>query len=180
MAAGKLISGAENGEVRIWDLASRSSIKVLTPFASESLSENSSMCSISGILLNEVIDRKDDKLFSSKRKANIGQKELNYQPFQRFQKTSTDTELSNSRLLLPPKSLRNFNTTTVSLMRPSFIDCSRKKLKIPDQSTLSANNNTNEEMARLKEALAEAENKVIRWEKVNNKLATKLKKLTGK
>ena len=172
----KLISGAENGEVRIWDLASRSSIKVLTPFASETSSENSPNCPISGIIFSEVNDRDDVKLFSSKRKANISQRELCFQPFQRFKKQNIQNDTSSSQLLLPLKVLHDHNM--LSFIEPTFVEYPRvKKFKL-DQP-IEASNNSNEEIVLLKEALAEAEGKVKRWEKVNNKLAAKLKKVTG-
>jgi len=172
-----LVSGAENGEVRIWDLSSRCSTKIITPFASEISSENSGVCPISCIIKNEFFKcEKDRGLFTNKRKVMSNQNDLMYQPFQRFKKSCTEDDLT--KFMVAPRVL--CNDESLQFWRYPINTCVenhsfRRKYSKSEEKTSQVDNNS-DEISRLKSALAEAEQKIERWEKVNNKLAAKLQK----
>lgn len=177
MVSGKLISGSENGEMRIWDLSTRCSTKVLNPFASESSSENSTSCTISGILVKQENKNSEQKLLLSKKKASMAQKYLSYQPLQRFQKNVQHNDSQSCTLLLSPTPFydkkEQFSTQNYNLSYDRI--AKRQKLVRTTQSDESSSK-LEDEVKRLKKELSDAESKIARWEKVNNKLASKLKK----
>lgn len=172
----KLISGAQNGEIRIWDLHSRCAVKVISPFTSEVKAHTSNSYPITSILPAHESDREQITIFSSKKKsAEHNKTAFAYQPLQRFRKEETDmnTLLSAPTALLDDGCLKFWGHGE------------RKRAKLSAGSRgvsnqIDPNDSNHDEVAMLKQALVEAENKIERWEKVNNKLAVKLKKASSR
>ena len=194
---GLLVSGSEEGSLRVWDLRTRACARVVQPWGGGA-GDTSSSCPVSSIL---VVPRG--------RGGGSGTDALDlFRPLQRFPNdkpiacvipvlaSNKNTALvrrwegnenAEAPTIQAPKRPRTTSNNT-SAMSPLV---SEKPAQDEDENdeddgflamdsdAPSKNNNQDEEKAVLRKELEEARATIARWEKVNNKLAKKLEKAKG-
>ena len=195
----RLISGDVRGEVRIWDVESRTSLKVLQPWANtvggaiatvkkdeaSKSSEGSNNHPISSILI--MAQPNDGKagsgeMFGStaashpKRQAGLA---ALIPPLQRFPEEQQASDSPSSILAVPFLNL-NRSPESIRFWEPRTIARTRKRHVL--QAFNDGNNEAPTELeearkrvAQLEQQLAAKTAEVARWETVNNKLMDKLK-----
>ncbi|KAL3945332.1 MAG: hypothetical protein SGBAC_000608 [Bacillariaceae sp.] len=187
-----LISGDRLGEVRIWDIESRTSLHTIRPWSNtattaaksatqeKSPSESHHHPITSILVMQQPADSEASGMFSTQvnsgTKGRSGVSDI-FPPLQKYaQDSSTDGD--------------DLSQTPVPFLRPRQNDVGqqhidsrtlrRKRRPIPMQK---GENNANsdglqdakDEIARLREELRRKSDEVGRWEKVNNSLMAKLK-----
>ncbi len=198
-----LVSGGLDGSVKIWDISSRCCIRTLFPWSSTGSATsnnqgtvNARTCACSSVIAipRESMDSNESTIFasqtsrsSSKRSAKITDL---IKPLQRFPKERNKDEIGYVTEIVRPLS-KHVNTSSSSktmLERPDAPKRTTKRQRttdknVPVESDSDINMNdtlalTNE-VEELKNELALAKETIQRWQKVNNKLAIKLKKATS-
>jgi len=202
-----LASGSDDGTLRIWDLTSRSCIKVLRPWSTSSDGMNittSSSTSTSSPPITSIIAIPKSSLSSSglaissssgsgKRGSNGGGDLASlFKPFKSFLRgtsvvnhTSTDDGsvlggISEcTPILWPRRDDSKYNKFWEESIQSGISNDtqtkSRKRAKTSSNSSEESSAQDKVEIARLKQALAESQEKIERWQAVNNQLMAKLK-----
>jgi len=205
-----LASGSDDGTLRIWDLNSRSCIKVLRPWStssdgmnittSTSTSQTASSPPITSIIAVPKSSLTSSGLAISSSSGSGGKKGSNnggdlaslFKPFKSFLRgtsvvnhTSTDDgsvpeSISEcTPILWPRKDDSTYNKFWEESIQSGIKDDtqtnSRKRAKKSSNSSEENSSQDKVEIARLKQALAESQEKIERWQAVNNQLMTKLK-----
>jgi len=205
-----LASGSDDGTLRIWDLTSRSCIKVLRPWSTSSdgmnitTSASSTSQTASSPPITSIIAVPKSSLSSSglvissssgsgKRGSNGGGDLASlFKPFKSFLRgtsvvnhTSTDDSsvpesISEcTPILWPRRDDSTYNKFWEESIQSGISNDtqtkSRKRAKTSSNSSEESSAQDKVEIARLKKALAESQEKIERWQAVNNQLMTKLK-----
>ena len=197
----RLISGDVRGEVRIWDIESRTSLKVLQPWSNtaggatsnakndeaSTSGEGSNNHPISSILImtqpNEGKTGSGEMFGSTaashpKRQAGLA---TLVPPLQRFPEEQQTSDSPSSRLASIPFLKPNRSPESTSFWEARTMSRKRKghgaELHAPtdDSDRLTELEEARKRVAQLEQQLATKMEEVARWEMVNNKLMDKLK-----
>jgi len=198
-----LVSGGDDGSIRIWDMRSRCCTKTLYPWSASGSGadgeQNSRLkaCPCSSITViprDSIESRSGGNIFSSvgsTRSKQHGNLINLLKPLQRFPKThdKTKDDIGFITNLVNPSGSCNV-TTTVQKRSSASLKPAPKRTR-SEHDTINASSNEEEalcddtsavlaaENAKLKQELADTKTMLERWQKVNNKLALKLKKATA-
>eukprot|EP00978_Attheya_sp_CCMP212_P022377 scaffold66710_cov47-Attheya_sp.AAC.2 len=171
----QLVSGGKDGTVRIWDLEGRIALRVLQPFPTKV-----------GISSLHVVPRAS--IHAEQQSATS----IDIPPLGRFlQDTNNAYSTDSNYLQVTLKPCRDdltlkdwqsstgitnnkHNTKKRRLAKPQ--DALEER---PNPDTIKTNNEEEDRCQSLQKELEEAKATIERWEKVNNKLAAKLKKATA-
>jgi WD40 repeat protein len=169
----QLVSGGKDGTVRIWDLDGRIALRVLQPFPTKV-----------GISSLHVVPRAS--IHADQQSASI-----EIPPLGRFLQDTSNSSTDTNHLQVTLKPCRD-DLTLKGLQSSTYItnmkhNTKKRRLAEPqdvveERPNHDARTKTNEEEDRLQslqKELEEAKATIERWEKVNNKLAAKLKKATA-
>lgn len=186
-----LASGSEDGTLRIWDLHSRSCVKVLRPWASTADGGSGTATSyapvtsivavpkssLSGNALTMVPSR-----FATGRKTNAFDIATMFKPLKRFvrgtsvvgQNDDNNTSVDDCTVVLQPRRnesyVRNWErTTSVGVSNHT------KKAKTSKATGFDDEDEKLAEITRLRKELQESKALIERWQTVNNQLVAKLK-----
>lgn len=199
-----LASGSDDGTLRIWDLTSRSCIKVLRPWSTSSdgmniaASSSTSQTASSSPPITSIIAVPKSSLSSSglatslsgssgKRGSNNGGDLASlFKPFKSFLRgtsvvnhTDDGSVLESisecTPILWPRRDGSTYNKFWEESIQSGSSDDtkSRKRAKTSSSEEDSAQDKV--EIARLRQALVESQEKIERWQAVNNQLMAKLK-----
>lgn len=175
-----LISGGDDGSIRVWDIQSRCCSRTIYPWSTTGNGKEitkASSCSSITIIPRESIESRGGDVFSaatsssSKQNTNI----INlFKPLQRYPRSNDDSSDKVEHITnIVQRSSAIMKTSPTGLSRPTAKRKRTENVRV-DRSNISAElENENE---RLKSELASAKETIERWQKVNNKLAIKLKK----
>ena len=180
-----LATGSEDGTLRIWDLHSRSSVKVLRPWSSstDGGSAAGTSCppvtsivavpksSLTGSILTMAPSR-----FSTGRKINAFDIASLFNPLKRFvrgtsvvsQSDDNKTSADDCTVVLQPRR----NVSYVSYWEHTSVDSPNH---IKKARTSNGEDEKLIEISRLRKELQESKELNIRWQTVNNQLIAKLK-----
>lgn len=185
-----LISGGQDGSVRVWDIKSRCCVKTLYPWsASGSGNENQTYpCSSISLIDRSSLDsRTGSNVFSSDVSHSKHKNRLLefVKPLQRFEKsqagsTSNDGYVTDIVRSNGTSSESSYHTVLKRVLDLNNNKQGEKRLRHSSlPNTLhdgeETGNNIEAENEELKRELANAKEMIERWKKVNNKLALKLK-----
>jgi len=149
-----IVSGGKDGTVRFWDESSRSCIKIVTPWQS-----NSAIIPVSDLLVVSEMNELEN--------------ETNYdlQPFELHRKRKEHENLVFS--LAKRKCDESFEfDEDIGLKRYRLM-----KGYADGREQSGSSSQQSDDLTKLKLELDEAKNTIKRWQNVNNKLVTKMKKL---
>jgi len=200
-----LASGGTDGSIRFWDLSSRCCMKTVFPWSSTSTTGMdfvaqgsdgpSCACSSITVIPRSSIESKgsggggggvggmnvftrDGYDTADKVHEHLLQ---NIKPLQRFPKENSENENGCIATIIPPD---GFTITPAN--KSSSSSSFAKRLKSSKSNELVVGNDSGEtnasllaENEQLKQELANAKEMIERWQKVNNKLAMKLKNATN-
>jgi WD40 repeat protein len=198
----RLISGDERGDVRIWDVESRTCLKLLQPWSNTSggatasakkddaATSNSagSKHPISSILIilqpHEGTSGSGEMFGSSaashqKRQAALA---TLVPPLQRFPHEQQSSDPQSSLMAIPflkpnrsPESFKFWEAQTMTRKRKRDDGTTLRTSTDGSSEAAMALEEAREQVAQLERQLAAKSEEVVRWEKVNNKLMDKLK-----
>jgi WD40 repeat protein len=187
-----LVSGSDDGSVRIWDIQSRCCTKVFNPWSSSAndfevkteASKNQRVfpCSTITIMSRDEFEKGlHGSLLSSNRpkqqKKEDDMSEL-VMPLQRYPKRIEGRENLNGETLTCISKSRKDESMAKEcdeFKNYSYSDESPQKKKIKLNTRTSPENTSKPEIDLLKDQLAAANEENERWQKVNNRLVQKLK-----
>jgi WD40 repeat protein len=177
-----LVSGGDDGSIRIWDIRSRCCIRTLYPWsvtgtAGEQSNGKACPCSSITVIPRERIESRVTDVFSSNssRSKQHGNLINLLKPLQRFPKSSEQSkdEVGYVTNIIQP-------SATFSKPAREKPSTSTKRRRVNTTSYTATNGSgtsaaMTDENEKLKQELAHAKADIERWQKVNNKLALKLK-----
>jgi WD40 repeat protein len=181
---GMLVSGGDDGSIRIWDIRSRCCIRTVYPWSTAGSNEKdtSKACSCSSItkIPRDSIESKGFDMFStnvSNSKQNTNSVDL-IKPLQRYPKATSKDAIEYVTNIVGPMS--------ETLKRKKFVPSDEIKTHSKRKRTetnsddlnksLTENKTLDAENWKLRNELASAKETIERWQQVNSKLAKKFKK----
>ena len=191
-----LVSGGNDGSIRIWDMRSRCCIKTLHPWSangSDGEHSKTKACPCSSITViprDNIESRGGGDVFSSgsartKQHGNL----INLlKPLQRFPKAQNKSKDAVGFItnLVQQSGACTSATAAQKRTRASPKPASKRIRTENTMHSSSSSSDSNDvpaslvtENEKLKQELANAKAKIERWQQVNNKLALKLKKATA-
>ena len=197
-----LVSGGDDGSIRIWDVRSRCCTKTLYPWSASGSGADGEQnkklkaCPCSSITViprDSIESRSGGDIFSSvgsTRSKQHGNMINLLKPLQRFPKThdKTKDDIGFITNLVNPSGSCS-GTTTVQKRSSASSKPAPKRIRSENaiinasSNEETSNDDTSAVLAaendKLKQELADAKTMLERWQKVNNKLALKLKKATA-
>jgi WD40 repeat protein len=198
-----LVSGGDDGSIRIWDVRSRCCTKTLYPWSAsgsgaDAGEQNKKLkaCPCSSITViprDSIESRSGGDIFSSvgsTRSKQHGNMINLLKPLQRFPKThdKTKDDIGFITNLVHPSGSCS-GTTTVQKRSSASSKPAPKRIRSENaiinasSNEETSNDDTSAVLAaeneKLKQELADAKTMLERWQKVNNKLALKLKNATA-
>ena len=183
---GRMITGDEAGQIRIWDIESRTCLNVVQPWSQTSLN-SATKTSIqkhpvtSILVMPQPSETSGSGMFASSAN-NKGQSSIAslVSPLQKYKQAevSGEDESTPVPFLKPNKTKENLQYWEARTLRR------KKRSKVTQTSgpTTSTSDKAEElqgakeQIAALQKELEEKRGEITRWEKVNNKLMAKLKK----
>lgn len=200
-----LASGSNDGTLRIWDLHSRSCLKVLRPWSpsSEGINITSSTSATASPPIVAIVAAPKSSLTShgstlalsvtaptsrissgsGRKKHTSGDLASLFKPLKRFVRGTSlvrhgdDDEVQLPGLCAPILWPRRDESSVHYWDENVLSDCSTRRKRARSSQTKEAESTTTDkiEIARLQKALAESQTIIERWQTVNNQLVSKLK-----
>jgi len=182
-----LASGSEDGTLRIWDLHSRSCVKVLRPWSSSADGGTATATSCPPVTSIVAVPKSSltgntltmaPSRFTTGRKGNVFDIALLFKPLKRFvrgtsvvsQNDDKSTSAENCTVVLQPRR----NESYVSYWEHTSADC-LNHIKKARSSKAVGEDEKLIEISRLRKELQESKALNERWQTVNNQLLAKLK-----
>lgn len=187
-----LVSGGDDGSIRVWDIRSRCCIRTIYPWSTSGNEKDGAKacpCSSITVIPRDSIESRGTDIFSSHSSRSSKQEDnlvSLVKPLQRFPKSRDRNidEVGYITNIVQPPSVRVLSKTitrsTGKRKREESVPSERPKVTPPPKPTSTSTESStlvdNDEYEKLKLELATAKETIERWQKVNNKLALKLKK----